>query len=91
MNDNQIISIETNQTGFEVDMREGIRGVSPLEITHSDHLRRFDPEMYSELNSSESLETIRRNLFSLLHRREMASTPASATWRPWRGPTRSTA
>ena len=72
MNDNQIISIETNQTGFEVDMREGIRGVSPLEITHSDHLRRFDPEMYSELNSSESLETIRRNLFSLLHRREMA-------------------
>jgi lysine 2,3-aminomutase len=72
MNDNEIISIETNRTGFEVDMRAGIRGVSPLEITHSDHLRRFDPEMYSELNSTENLEIIRQNLFSLLHRREMA-------------------
>ena len=72
MNDNEIISIETSRTGFEVDMRAGNRGVSPLEITHSDHLRKLDPELYSELSSTEDLETIRRNLFSLLHKREMA-------------------
>jgi KamA family protein len=72
MNDNETISIETNQTGFEGDMRAGNRGVSPLEIKHSDHLRKYDPEMYRELTSSESLETIRQNLFSVLQKREMA-------------------
>ena len=61
---NEIICIETNQTGFEDDMRAGNRGVSPLEITHSDHLRKYDPELYHELSSSESLETIRQNIFT---------------------------
>ena len=72
MNSEQTISIEANQTGFETDMRAGNRGVSPLEITRSDHLRRHDPELYQELVSSDELETIRQNLFSLLHKREMA-------------------
>ncbi|MGD0817360.1 MAG: KamA family radical SAM protein [Methanomassiliicoccales archaeon] len=72
MNDEETISIETNQTGFEGDVRAGNRGVSPLEITHSDHLRKYDPELYQELDSSEDLETIRQNLFSLLHKREMS-------------------
>jgi hypothetical protein len=67
-----MISIENNQTGFEADMRAGNRGVSPLEITRSDHLRKHDPELFQELNSSDALETTRQNLFSLLHEREMA-------------------
>jgi lysine 2,3-aminomutase len=71
MNDEETISIRTNQTGFEVDMRAGNRGLSPLEITHSDHLRKYDAELYYELDSSNDLETIRQNLFSLLHKREM--------------------
>lgn len=69
---NGIITIETNQTGLEGDTRAGNRGVSPLEITHSDHLRKYDPELYHELISTQTLETIRQNVFSLLFKREMS-------------------
>ena len=69
---NGIITIETNQTGLEGDIRAGNRGVSPLEITHSDHLRKYDPELYHELISTQTLETIRQNVFSLLFKREMS-------------------
>ncbi len=72
MNNEETISIENNQTGYEGDVRAGNRGVSPLEITHSDHLRKYDPELYRELNSPDDLETIRQNIFSLLIKREMS-------------------
>ncbi len=59
----------TVQVGLERGMRAG-KGVSPLEVTHSNHLRKFDIDLYQELDSSLSLEATRLNLFSLLSRRE---------------------
>src|SRR5665647_450471 len=59
------------KTGSDRDMRTGISGVSPLEITHSSHLRKYDPEIYSILESGQEIETIRKNLFSLLIDREI--------------------
>ena len=71
MSSQETISIMDSRTGYEEDVRAGNRGVSPLEITHSDHLRKLDPEMYRELSSAESLETVRQNIFSILYKREM--------------------
>jgi lysine 2,3-aminomutase len=45
--------------------------VSPLEITHSSHLRKCDPEIYHELESDWDIETIRKRLFSILIDREV--------------------
>ena len=50
----------------------GMGGVSPLEITHSHHLGKYDPEIYQELETHHDVENTRRNLFLLLFDREMA-------------------
>jgi lysine 2,3-aminomutase len=71
MNSEETIIIENDRMGYDEDVRAGNRGVSPLEITRSDHLRKHDPETYRELTSSDTLETTRQNLFSILHKREM--------------------
>ncbi len=41
-----------------------------MEVTHSDNLNDFDPDLFQELDSSLSIETTRMNLFSLLNERE---------------------
>ncbi len=55
-------------TGGDTGMRTGKIGVSPFEITHSDHLAKCDPGIYRLLESDEDIEIVRKKLFSLLNR-----------------------
>jgi lysine 2,3-aminomutase len=58
-------------TGADTSTRTGKIGVSPFEITHSDHLAKCDPDIYRLLESDEDIEIVRKKLFSLLIDREI--------------------
>jgi len=61
---------EERRTGSDVDMRAGSRGVTTVEVTRSDHLRKEDPELNEILSRPQDVEEVRAKLFDLLFRRE---------------------